>query len=297
MIKSAKRGILLLFDSLGYRVMRARDYERLAARAGQTVPVPALAPEPAPTLTLGPAPAPAAAADATPARMAGAAEPPVVHAPAVPAPFDAAPFSPILQRLLTPWNFSLPRLQALYAAAKYITENEIEGDFVDCGWGDPTTLLALAASLLHLNHTDRLLELFDSSASPLNRAETDLAPWGTEHDLLRKPPARKPPLPEAPPAELLSIGYPAERVTVRRYPREPIAHAAPMALLCITSETYDANREAFDVFYSRLSRGGILAVEDIPGGHKDALAQLLGATAGLLNFTQAAPNVRTAVKP
>jgi hypothetical protein len=296
MIKSAKRGILQLFDGLGYRVVRVREYERLVASVGQPVPAPALAPEPAPTLALGPAPAPELVADATPAAPA-IPEPPVAQAPAVPAPFDAAPFSPILQRLLSTWNFSLPRLQALYAAAKYITENEIKGDFVDCGWGDPTTLLALAASLLHLTHTDRRLMLFDSTASPLNRAETDLAPWGTEHDLLRKPPARKPAVPEAPPAELLSIGYPAERIAVCRYPREPIAHAAPVALLCITSETYDANRKALEVFYSRLSRCGILAVEDIPGGHKDALAQLLGATAGSLNFTQAAPNVRTAVKP
>ena len=30
MIKSPKRGILPLFESLGYRVMKARDYERLA---------------------------------------------------------------------------------------------------------------------------------------------------------------------------------------------------------------------------------------------------------------------------
>lgn len=296
MIKLAKRGILQLFDSLGYRVMKTRDYERLAAIAGQSVPAPDLAPKLVPILAPEPAPALAPAADPAPIAPA-VSEPLVTQAPTVPAPFDAAPFSPILQRLLTPWNFSLPRLQALYAATKYITENDIEGDFVDCGWGEPTTLLALAASLLHLNHTDRRLVLFDSTASPLNRAETVLAPWGTEHDLLRRPPARKPPVPEAPPAELLSIGYPAELIAVRRYPSEPIAHAAPVALLCITSETYDANRKAFDVFYSRLSRGGILAVEDIPGGHKGPLGQLLGATAGLLNFTQAAPNVRTAIKP
>jgi hypothetical protein len=177
MIKWAKRGILQFFDHLGYRVMRARDYERLAASAGQPVPAPALAPEPASTLAPEPAAAPAPAADATPAAPA-VSEPPGPQAPAVPAPFDAAPFSPILLRLLTPWNFSLPRLQALYAAAKYITEKEIEGDFVDCGWGDPTTLLALAASLLHQNHTERRLLLFDSTASPLNRAETDLVPCG-----------------------------------------------------------------------------------------------------------------------
>jgi hypothetical protein len=295
MIKLAKRSIHQLFDSLGYRVTRARAYERLAASARQLVPAPALAPEAAPTSVPEP-PAPAPAADATSAAPA-VPELPVAQAPAVPAPFDGAPFSAILQRLLAPWNFSLPRLQTLYAAARYTIENQIEGDFVDCGWGDPTTLLALAASLLHLNHTNRRLVLFDSTASPLNRAETDLAPWGTEHDLLRNPPARNPPVPEAPPAELLSIGYPAERIAVRRYPREPIAHAARVALLCITSETYDANRKAFDIFYSRLSRGGILAVEDIPGGPKDALAQLLGATAGSLSFTQAAPNVRTAIRP
>jgi len=296
MVKSIKRGILLLFESLGYRVVKARDYERLAASAGKAVPAPALAPELAPTFALEAAPALRPAADPTPV-AAAVPEPPVAPVPVVPAPFDTAPFSPILQRLLTRRNFSLARLQALYAAAKYITENEIEGDFVDCGWGDPTTLLALAASLLHLHHTDRGLVLFDSTASPLNRAETDLTPWGTEHDLLRKPPARKPPVPEPPPAELLSIGYPAERIAVHRYPREPIAHSAPLALLCVTSETYDANSKAFAVFYSQLSRGGILAVEDIPGGHKDALSQLLGATADSLNFTQAAPNVRTAAKP
>src|SRR5262245_27557672 len=85
--------------------MRTRDYENLIAAAGEAAP-PA---GPGPTLAPEPELAPASGEISAPA-VPAAPEPPAAQRHAMPAPFDAAPFSP-----------------------KYITENSIEGDFVDCG--------------------------------------------------------------------------------------------------------------------------------------------------------------------
>jgi hypothetical protein len=301
MIKSAKLGILRLINRFGYRVLKVHDYENLLAKSVQPPQAPDTV---APPGVVTPAAAPVVPAEpieATAPSSPDASSPQsFVHPATIPAPFDEAPFSLLLQRLPERPNFSMARLHALYLATKYITESKIEGDLVDCGWGDTTTLLALASCLLSLKNYERQLVLFDSTADPLHRAETDLEPWGAEYDLLGNPPGRKPPLPEPVPAELLSSGYPRERISIRRYPREPIAQTAPVAFLNITSETYDANRKALNIFFSRLSRTGMVAVEDVTptrGDGYDTIAKFLRATGHTLWFTQVAPNFWMAIKP
>jgi hypothetical protein len=161
------------------------------------------------------------------------------------------------------------------------------------------TLLAIAASLLHLKHPTRRLVLFDTTANPLHRAELELPAWGIEGDLLRGTAARRLPEPEPAPAELLATGYPPFLIVVRRYPREPIAHEQPVAFLNVTSETYPANLLALDVFFSRLARGGVLAVEGerLAGKGDDAIAVYLREQNVALSFTSVGRDFRIGTKP
>lgn len=322
MIKLVKRSILRVLTRFGYHVLKAADYQAFLARpAAETAAPISTNAAPAAAVVTTPLEACAAAistrfhdAQALPAAEAAgpiATEPvPVPLAAAMTAPpearplvisppFDDAPIALIRQRVAGRGDFTVERLHALYSAAKHITALRIEGDVLDCGWGDIATLLVLAASLLHLNSTGRRLVMFDVSAGPLHSVEFELGPWGADYQLLHNP---RPPVlrrPEPPLADLSADGYPAEQILVRRYPREPIAYGMPIAFLSMNTESYDANRKAFEVFYPRLSAGGVLTVED-SGSEGDgvnfinAFLRDAGVTTPL---SRVCPNFYTLIKP
>jgi O-methyltransferase len=281
MVKLAKRGILRFLNYLGYCVIKKKDYDALLVTTSQPVS--------SPVTTVSP--------DANPVVSASAA-PTVSRLPIVPPPLDSALFSTVLQRIATRDTFTMGRLHALYSTVKRVVDHGIDGDFVDCGWGDATTLIALAASLLQLEQLGRRLVLFDTSVSPLHSVEFDLQPWGADYELLRNPPAARSRRPEPLLPELIASGYPTERIIVRRYPREPIAHDAPIAFLHITSEGYDANRKALEVFFSCLSPGGILAIEDIDPQDDGAVfvTKFLRRTGPTTSLYHASSNFRIFIK-
>ncbi len=321
MTRSAKQIILRTLGRMGYHVLKARDYQALLARTAEqpqerlivvapagVTEAQADTPEAQAVVAGGPADTPEAAAVAhePPANEVGGAVvepplPPAVDHPAItPHLFDAPSFAPLLQRIQARDNYPMGRLRKVYSLIEHITQNNIAGDLVDCGWGDTTNLIVLAESLLHLNVPVRQLVLFDSTADPLHRAEIDLRPWGMEQDLLSNRHLQRPAPkePEPPPAELIATGYPRERITVLRYPREPITYDSPVAFLQITSETYPANRKALDVLFSRLSHGGVIAVEDIHpfDDGSDLISRFQRDTGIALSFTQVTANFRTAIK-
>src|SRR5262245_30523280 len=139
------------------------------------------------------------------------------------------------------------------------------------------------------------LVLFDASADPLHRAETELELWGTARDLIADVPDARPHKPEPPPAELAATFYPSDRIVVRRYPREPIAQSEPVAFLGLTSETYPANQQAIATFLPKVSPRGVIAVEG--NRSADAVAQFLARSGVNLLFMQVTADYRVAVRP
>ena len=191
------------------------------------------------------------------------------------------------------------RLLALYSAVRYLTDIGIVGDVVDCGYGATATLVALATAFRHFGDVSRRLILFDTTADPLHRADTELELWGTDRDLLSasvSSPRRQKPEP-APPA-ITATGYPSENVSVSRYPREPIAPSGPVAFLGLTSETYESNRAAIASFFPLLCRGGVVAVEGdaLDTTRLDAVGDFLRSKGISLFFVQVARNYRIGVK-
>src|SRR5262245_57683192 len=191
MINLAKQWVLRSLDRAGYRLLKKPDHEALlvAAAAPHNTPTPTEAP-------IAPASAPVRHRFDRGARKlrrhAGGfpdrrGEP--IHA-------GAAPCARALSNRTVPGPC------------------RNSGEVVDCGYGATATLAAQCCD------TGRQLVLFDSSADPLHRGETELELWGTARDLIAGTPAwsrsrQVEPLPDA----LTETGYPADRIAVRRYPR------------------------------------------------------------------------------
>src|SRR5262245_12835580 len=272
MMRFAKQWVLRSLDQAGYRLLKKADHDALqaAAAAAHGAPAAVPPPPPPPVASIGPS-----ALDLTEAAGADAALAGFLHD----APHGLAP----------------PRAFALYRVVQYLARAGIAGEIVDCGHGATTTLAAIAAASMSCGETNRRLVLFDASADPLHRAETELELWGTARDLIADVPDARPHKPEPPPAELAATGYPSDRIVVRRYPREPIAQSEPVAFLGLTSETYPANQQAIATFLPKVSPRGVIAVEG--NRSADAVAQFLARSGVNLLFMQVTADYRVAVRP
>ena len=273
MVPQLKRLILHTLHRFGYVVLKGTDYERLIA-----VPSASKIEEMRRINPTGVADLPDPTISITPREMPASAE--------FLAAIDGACES--------------SRAAALYAVAHYLVEANIEGDVLDCGFGATETLIALAAALQRLGDTSRNLVLFDTTADPLHRAEAQLPLWGTERDLLAKTRiVAQSGRSEPAPAELRSTGYPTEKMSINRYPREPIAAFGKLAFLGLTAQTFPSNRDAIATFLPQLSRGGVIAVAADPFGlsQGDPIEEILKVQNSAVLFFKIADNFRIGVKP
>lgn len=169
-------------------------------------------------------------------------------------------FQEIYQR--TGLQSSVPNMQAyaVYSAVRHLTATHISGDIVDCGEGSPETITLIAASLAAVGDTTRNLVLFDITADPNHRGETDLPLWGESENLLEENPGRRLPRAREPlPQKLAECGYPPEKISVVRFPAGSVDFTRPVAFLTVVPETYLANRSAIGELFPRLVSGGIIA--------------------------------------
>lgn len=226
--------------------------------------------------------------------------------------FDLEPdFLALYERCRAETMTSIERMYALYKAVEHVIATGIPGDFAECGvWrGRSAMMMALAARLF--GDTSRTIWLYDTFAgmtwpSPRDvqamtgksaadilgereRSEADpfwgMAPRGTVEE------------------NLIRTGYPSERLSLVEgdvLATLP-AQAPPMlAILRLDTDWYDSTRHELECLYPRLSRGGVLIVDDYGywTGAREAVETYFAAKGGqrpLLNridFTG-----RIAVKP
>jgi hypothetical protein len=278
MINLAKHWVLRSLNHAGYRLLKKADHEALLAAVASSHG--AQAPVLAPVAPGNDASESLAAIDLTRTAFASC---------------DAT-LAGFLKDAENRYRLPQLRALALYRIVRYLSDAGIEGEIVDCGYGATATLTAIAAGSLCCGDTSRRLVLFDSSADPLHRAETELELWGTECDLIANtrvmPRSRKI---EPPPPELAATSYPADKIAIRRYPRDPIAQSEPVAFLSLTAQSYPANREAIAAFLPKVSRGGVIAVEG--NSSRDAVTEFLARERLHLLFVPLAADYRIAVKP
>ena len=168
---------------------------------------------------------------------------------------------------------SIERMYALYTAVRHVVQNEIEGDFAECGVWRGGSVMLMAHTLLRLGRADRVLWLYDTFAgmTPPSADDVQETTGRSASDIL----AGSPKSPSDPfwgvaprllvEANLAATGYPADRI--RFVPGDvltTIPESAPerLALLRLDTDWYASTRHELEHLYPRLTPGGVLIVDD-----------------------------------
>jgi hypothetical protein len=182
-------------------------------------------------------------------------------------------FLPILERCREFTMTSVERLFALYKAVRWVVEARVPGDLVECGVWRGGSMMLVALTLLALGRTDRRLVLYDTfEGLPKPDEDLDVDLWGNRAiDGWR--PHRKTDessswayasLDEVR-AHMVSTGYPMERVSFEKgLVEKTIPESAPdrIALLRLDTDWYESTRHELDHLFPRLSKGGVLIIDD-----------------------------------
>ena len=168
---------------------------------------------------------------------------------------------------------SVERMYALYSATNYIVENELPGDFVECGIWRGGSVMLMAATLLRRGDTTRdlwLYDTFDGMTAP--GAEDVQAMSGRAAAHILQEHERKPGDPfwgiaarDGVERNLRRTGYPFQRFRVIEGDvMATLPECAPeaIALLRLDTDWYASTRHELEQLYPRLVPGGVLIIDD-----------------------------------
>lgn len=187
---------------------------------------------------------------------------------------DADPgFFPHYERCRNYSMTSWQRLYSLYSATKYLVSANIPGDFVECGVWRGGSMMMAALTLVALGQTDRRLFLFDTfEGLPKPDEKFDVDVWGNS-GLEAWEPHRKSDTSsdwayaslEEVRANMESTGYPMDKVFLVKGMVEvtlPSSAPANIAMLRLDTDWYESTRHELEHLYPRLSKSGILIIDD-----------------------------------
>jgi len=163
---------------------------------------------------------------------------------------------------------------SLIQSVRYVIENEIEGDFVDCGTWRGGCAMAIALALLDLGVTNRVIWVYDTFAGMTEPSALDVT--NGKHrtsaaELLQKYNSvttesdwEKVSL-EGVRHSLISTGYPTQNFRlVKGSVLDTLDLELPevVCLLRLDTDWYDSTRKELEVIYPKLSEGGVCIVDD-----------------------------------
>ena len=168
---------------------------------------------------------------------------------------------------MTSWE----RLYALYHATHYIVENNVPGDFVECGVWRGGSMRLVAITLLSLGIKDKTLYLYDTfegMTAPDAELDLDLhcnraiADW--EQIKRRNVKWSYAPIEEVR-QTIEATGYPMDRVQLVKGPVEltiPSTIPQQIALLRLDTDWYASTKHEIEHLYPLLSPEAVLALDD-----------------------------------
>jgi len=166
---------------------------------------------------------------------------------------------------------SLERMHALYTATRYIVDNDIAGDFVECGVWRGGSVMLIAHTLLRCGVTDRRIWLYDTFTGMTPPSDADIQHMsGTPASELLASRARTPddPFHAFAPREIVEenlrrTGYANFRI-VEGDVLTTIPANAPeeIALLRLDTDWYASTRHELEQLYPRITTGGVLIIDD-----------------------------------
>lgn len=172
-----------------------------------------------------------------------------------------------------PYTMTSPeRIRALCSAVRYVEDAAIDGAIVECGVWRGGSMMAVARTLMRRGAASRELYLFDTFEGMTEPGPQDVSLAGesarkllmqsskTEHDMVwcYAPIERV--------AQALSLTqYPEGRIhLIPGRVEETLAQSAPdrIAILRLDTDWYQSTQHEMEVLYPRMSRGGVLIVDD-----------------------------------
>jgi hypothetical protein len=160
------------------------------------------------------------------------------------------------------------RVVSLTRAVKYIVDNQIPGDIVECGVWRGGSMMAVARSLLRNGDSSRNLYLFDTYEGMSEPTKDDVAFDGSSAQELVMSAEKHDHI-------IVSVGDVQRAVWSTGYPREkmhfvkgkvedtvPGEAPASIALLRLDTDWYESTKHELEHLFPRLARGGVLIIDD-----------------------------------
>ncbi len=176
---------------------------------------------------------------------------------------------------VSPYTMTSPeRISALIDSVTYIVENDIPGDIVECGVWRGGSIMAVLNTLLELGDTQRTIYLYDTfqGMTPPSSRDVNLAGEAAESlfDRSQKRPSTEVDIwcwadIEDVTRNVASTGYPVEMLRfVEGDVLETMPETAPdkISLLRLDTDWYESTRHELVHLYPRLSRSGVLILDD-----------------------------------
>jgi O-methyltransferase len=165
---------------------------------------------------------------------------------------------------------SVERIAALINATKYVVENGLKGDIVECGVWRGGSMMVVAYVLQRLGDTSRKLYLYDTFAGMSVPSERDQRYDGASaYHLLNSMAKNTGTWCYADKQEVItnlrSTGYPDQNILlIEGKVEETIPQTLPesICLLRLDTDWYASTKHELSYLYPRLVRSGILIVDD-----------------------------------
>jgi len=184
---------------------------------------------------------------------------------------DMSPVELQIYQKIKPYTMTtVEKVIGLVRAVQYVVKNEIAGDFVECGVWRGGSMMAVALALSAAGRTDRNLFLYDTFTGMSPPGGNDARYDGTtaaELMTIGGPNARIFACAslEDVQANLAVTGYPSERIHyIRGKVEDTVPGTAPanICMLRLDTDWYESTRHELLHLYPRLSRHGVLIIDD-----------------------------------
>ena len=161
-------------------------------------------------------------------------------------------------------------LLTLYEQAVYCENNNIEGDFVECGVWKGGSTMAAALSLMDEGQTNRKLYLYDTFDGMSEPTEADRSYQGVSAATILESSAAgeefwcRSPIEEVK-ANLDSTGYPSDKVHyIKGKVEETIPGSLPgkISVLRLDTDWYESTKHELTHLFPLLVEGGFLIIDD-----------------------------------
>lgn len=199
---------------------------------------------------------------------------------------------------------STERKFALYKAVQYIINNDIEGDFVECGvWKGGSTML-IAHTLLRLNATNRKIYLYDTFEGMVEPTKGDRLIGRESIDTQYIWEKRKKwcyASLDKVKKNMISTGYPEKNIIfVKGKVEDTIPSKIPskISLLRLDTDWYESTKHELIHLYPLLSKNGVLLLDDYGcwAGAKKAADEYFKLNTILLNRIDNAGRIGIKIK-